>query len=88
MTEMTNNRLLEKAKGLAAAANAATGSKDFHAGMLSVYSSIENNHGQLVVVWTATMGQFSSNGESETLERALDALENRISRYASVQANA
>jgi hypothetical protein len=83
-----NERLLAKAKELAAAANAATGSSDnFNAGMLTVYSEIENDHGNFVVVWTATLGQFSSNGGGDTMERALKALEDKIARFASAQAN-
>ena len=85
-SELTNERLLAKAKELASAANAATGSSDFNAGMLSVYSEIENNHGEFVVIWTATLGQFSSNGGAKTMERALKSLEDRIARHASAQA--
>jgi len=81
-----NERLLAKAKELAAAANAATGSDDFNAGMLSVYSSVENDHGEFVVIWTANLGKFSSNGGGETMERALKALEDKIARFASAQA--
>lgn len=85
-TGFDNERLLAKAKELAAAANAATGGDDFNAGMLTVYSEIENDHGNFVVVWTATLGQFSSNGGGETMERALKSLEDKIARYASAQA--
>jgi hypothetical protein len=82
-----NDRLLAKAHELAAAANAATGSEDFNAGMLSVYSSVENNHGEFVVIWTANLGKFSSNGGARSFTRALADLEDKISRYASTQAN-
>lgn len=86
MTEVTNERLLTKAQELAQAANAATGSTDFNAGMLSVYSSVENVHGNFVVRWTATLGKFTSNGGAETMDRALTALEDRIARHASMMA--
>jgi hypothetical protein len=86
MTEVNNEMLLKRAKELSDAANAAVGSESFNPAMLSVYSEIVNDHGNFVVRWTATMGQFSSNGGAATPERALRDLADNIARHASVLA--
>jgi hypothetical protein len=78
MTKELNTRLLAKAAELVELANAATGTRDFHAGMLVVNMEVVNVHGTLVSSWRVCLGAFCSKGATETMTEALDSLERVI----------
>ena len=76
-------QMLERAKKLAGAANAATGTTNYSATDLSLNLSIEETHGGAYVSWSIYIADISTDGGHDSAEAALDELEDKINRMQS-----
>ena len=80
MTTITAEQMLERAKQLAGAANAATGGNNYSATDLSLMMNIVEHHAGTMVSWSIYLGDISTDGGHQTEEEALNELEEKIGR--------
>jgi hypothetical protein len=77
---ITAEQMLERAKALAGAACAATGTKNYDESDLSLNMNISVGHQGAEICWSIYIGNISTDGGHRTAEAALDALEDKINR--------
>jgi len=76
----TAPEMLDRAKKLAGAANAATGTTKYSETDLSLMLNIHDTHDGIVVSWAIYLADLTTDGGHETQEDALHELEEKIGR--------
>jgi hypothetical protein len=79
---ITADQMLERAKKLAGAACAATGTTNYDSSDLSLNMGVYDDHG-FHVSWSIYLGDISTDGNHKSAEEALAALEDKINRMQS-----